>query len=355
MNRFLTFFLVSFFLHIAVGAILLSRAGILGGGKGVKKEVSEVTEFTEKETLESPSSEGDPSEVRSSEPQKKAPRKVKQSKKAKPEKPRKAPSVKPTPKKLPPPVKKAKTSLPEKPLEAESLPPATKEELIKPPEEKKTSVETHKTLSKEKATEEKKESPEIESKSSKTAGQEIIKELKKEIKEDKTQALKIPSEKKTSLESENSKTPSSGGGGEEEPEQKPSFSPTQGGKKGTSKGGVIPALDLGKARKYSQLRQIDGNPIPVYPKEALKKRWEGRVELIYYVNPAGFVEKIQLSKSSGYSLLDNSALRALARYRYYPGQEGWVVHPVEFMLDLEKEALEVAPLGTRSPGGVVIL
>ena len=109
----------------------------------------------------------------------------------------------------------------------------------------------------------------------------------------------------------------------------------------------VPSLNVGSVRNHSQLRQIGGNPMPVYPKEALRKKWEGRAEVLYYVNPAGFVEKIHLKKSSGHSVLDNAALRALARYRYYPGQEGWVRHPVEFVLDFEKEVRETAPLGVR--------
>lgn len=101
------------------------------------------------------------------------------------------------------------------------------------------------------------------------------------------------------------------------------------------------------ARSHTQLKQMAGNPIPSYPKEALKKKWEGRIEVFYYVNPAGFVEKIQLKKSSGHSVLDNAALRALSRYRYQPGQEGWVRHPVEFFLEKGKEVKETVPLGKQ--------
>ena len=118
--------------------------------------------------------------------------------------------------------------------------------------------------------------------------------------------------------------------------------PSPGNKMGSSN---IPALDVGSARRHNQLKQVAGNPLPVYPEEALKKKWEGRAEVFYYVNPAGFVEKVQLKKSSGHRALDNAALRALARYRYHPGQEGWVRHPVEFFLDLDKEIKQTAPLG----------
>jgi len=106
----------------------------------------------------------------------------------------------------------------------------------------------------------------------------------------------------------------------------------------------IPTLDIGAARVHTQLKQVEGNPIPAYPEEALKNRWEGRVEVYYYVNPAGFIEKIHLKNSSGHSVLDNSALRTLARYRYYPGQEGWVRHFVEFFLERDKEIKKTAPL-----------
>ena len=112
----------------------------------------------------------------------------------------------------------------------------------------------------------------------------------------------------------------------------------------SSKAGAT-ASSAKKIRTHKQLKQRKGNKAPPYPKSALKKKWEGRVEIMYYVNPAGFVEKIQLSKSSGHSVLDNSALRALARYRYHPGQEGWVTHPVEFLLEWDKEIKETAPLG----------
>ncbi len=347
MNRFLTFFLVSFVLHIAVGAILLSQTGILGG-KTFNKGISEVTEFPE-EGIEDGNTEF-PSETRSSESQKKefkakkpsqkksAPEKNSSErgtkkpsqKKSKPEKSVKAP-LKPVQKKLSPPVPKEKLDeTSEKPVSAGNI-PATKD-IPKPLEDKKSQAVD------EKATGQKEVHESPESLKSETEDEEIIKELKEEIGEEKTLDVEKPSEKVLpSPVAEDSRVSSSSGGGGKEPEQKTVSS-------------RLP-LDLRKARKYSQLRQMDGNPVPVYPNEALKKRWEGRVELVYYVNQAGFVEKIQLKQSSGYSLLDNSALRALGRYRYYPGQEGWVVHPVEFMLELEKETLEVAPLGTRAPGG----
>jgi len=106
--------------------------------------------------------------------------------------------------------------------------------------------------------------------------------------------------------------------------------------------GVTPAT----ARVFNRLKQLPGNPSPEYPKEALEQSWEGRVEVLYYVNTGGFVEQIQVSHSSGHIILDNAAIKALSRYRYELGQEGWVRHPVEFFLEKDKEIKEIVPLRT---------
>ena len=101
---------------------------------------------------------------------------------------------------------------------------------------------------------------------------------------------------------------------------------------------------LPPAKDYSHLKQKPGNPVPQYPEEALRQKWEGRVDLVYYVNSAGLVEKIHVNRSSGYSVLDNEAIRTLARYYYDPGQAGWVKHPVQFVLNKNVEVKEAAVL-----------
>ena len=75
-----------------------------------------------------------------------------------------------------------------------------------------------------------------------------------------------------------------------------------------------------------------GNPGWFYPQQAQKNNNEGSVFLQYFVDDIGFVDKIKLLKSSGYSLLDNEALRVMARQRYQPGQSGWYRHRVDFKL-----------------------
>ncbi|MDE0152112.1 MAG: TonB family protein [Bdellovibrionales bacterium] len=88
-----------------------------------------------------------------------------------------------------------------------------------------------------------------------------------------------------------------------------------------------------KEVKSSQtLVPAPGNPQWAYPQQARDNKNEGSVFLQYFVDETGFVDKIQLLKSSGYSILDNEALRVMARQRYEPGQAGWYRHKVDFKL-----------------------
>lgn len=85
-------------------------------------------------------------------------------------------------------------------------------------------------------------------------------------------------------------------------------------------------------KSQESLRPAPGNPQPRYPKTAQQKKQQGSVLLLYFVDDAGLVEQIQLLKSSGYSELDNEALRTLSRQEYLPGQSGWYRHRIDFKL-----------------------
>ena len=106
-----------------------------------------------------------------------------------------------------------------------------------------------------------------------------------------------------------------------------------------------PDLSSVKFKDFQDLKQKRGNPRLIYPQEARKKKIQGTVSIIYFISPEGLVDKIQLTKSSGSPLLDNQTLRTLARYEFFPGQEGWVRHTVAFILNGE----EVQVLKLRTP------
>lgn len=80
------------------------------------------------------------------------------------------------------------------------------------------------------------------------------------------------------------------------------------------------------------------NPKPNYPKIAKRHGYEGLVVLNVFVLESGNVGKIEIRKSSGYGVLDNSALDAVRKWIFIPGKKNgsaissWVVVPIRFDL-----------------------
>lgn len=101
---------------------------------------------------------------------------------------------------------------------------------------------------------------------------------------------------------------------------------TAGGELG--KGGATPA----GAVDVTSLRQMAGNKAPLYPLAARRDKRQGEVTLLYRVTREGRVSDMKLENSSGSEDLDAEAMKAIAKYRFVPGQEGWARHPVHFNL-----------------------
>lgn len=80
-------------------------------------------------------------------------------------------------------------------------------------------------------------------------------------------------------------------------------------------------------RSIDQLRQIPGNPKPSYSMEERLNRQQGRVIFQAYVTKAGGLTSFRLLTSTGYKNLDGKTLGALKKWRFYPGQQGWVEIP----------------------------
>jgi protein TonB len=80
------------------------------------------------------------------------------------------------------------------------------------------------------------------------------------------------------------------------------------------------------------------NPKPIYPQEAKEKGYEGEVVLRVEVLINGRVGQIEIKKSSGYALLDHSALTTVKQWRFIPAKKDdiaiplWVNIPVKFQL-----------------------
>jgi periplasmic protein TonB len=81
------------------------------------------------------------------------------------------------------------------------------------------------------------------------------------------------------------------------------------------------------------------NPAPRYPEEARQAKQEGVVVLVARVAPSGTADAVSVKASSGYSLLDDAALKAVQKWKFKPAKVGkmpvasQVEIPVRFQLD----------------------
>ncbi|MES2423625.1 MAG: TonB family protein [Pseudomonadota bacterium] len=81
------------------------------------------------------------------------------------------------------------------------------------------------------------------------------------------------------------------------------------------------------------------NPKPPYPPISKRLGEQGKVEIRVLINVNGTADKAEISKSSGYDRLDQSALSTVLRWRYVPGKRAgvpetmWFKVPVNFVLE----------------------
>lgn len=80
------------------------------------------------------------------------------------------------------------------------------------------------------------------------------------------------------------------------------------------------------------------NPKPNYPGIARSRHWEGLVLLRVYVTPDGRCGSLNLARSSGHDVLDESAMTAVRNWKFIPGKRGdtpiasWATVPIQFTL-----------------------
>lgn len=64
------------------------------------------------------------------------------------------------------------------------------------------------------------------------------------------------------------------------------------------------------------------NPAPVYPTSAQNRGWQGKVLLRVVVSVEGLSETVTVEQSSGYDILDESALAAVKQWQFTPAMQG---------------------------------
>ncbi len=93
--------------------------------------------------------------------------------------------------------------------------------------------------------------------------------------------------------------------------------------------------------KVTQARAFAGylnNPKPNYPGIARSRHWEGLVLLRVYVTINGRCGNLNVARSSGHDVLDESAVAAVRNWKFIPGKRGdtpiasWVTVPIQFNL-----------------------
>jgi len=84
------------------------------------------------------------------------------------------------------------------------------------------------------------------------------------------------------------------------------------------------------------------NAPPAYPRIARRRGYEGIVLLSVKVLGNGYVEEVKIKKSSGHSILDRAALKAVRKWKFEPASRVgapvtmWVDVPVHFVLQESK-------------------
>lgn len=121
---------------------------------------------------------------------------------------------------------------------------------------------------------------------------------------------------------------------------KANFEGQQGGKELTDRDGALIIYSLSNRKPVlpSTAPSFIENPKPHYPMIAIMRKMEGVVLLRVEVLADGIVGKIEVKRSSGYRILDESALRAVKKWRFSPATlEGvsvkvWASIPIRFEL-----------------------
>ncbi|HHE37051.1 MAG TPA: energy transducer TonB [Candidatus Cloacimonetes bacterium] len=91
--------------------------------------------------------------------------------------------------------------------------------------------------------------------------------------------------------------------------------------------------------KYTEPPVIERQFPPEYPEEAKAKGWEGKVLLNVEILDNGQIGMIEIIESSGYPILDESAVKAAKTWKLSPAKNGnetvgvWVEFPIEFKID----------------------
>ncbi|MFI3155050.1 MAG: energy transducer TonB [Methylococcaceae bacterium] len=96
---------------------------------------------------------------------------------------------------------------------------------------------------------------------------------------------------------------------------------------------IEPFIEANISADYSE------NPKPDYPSLAKNRGWQGKVMLKVQVSEEGQSTAVEIERSSGYDILDESAIEAIKQWRFTPAMHGEtpiassVIVPIIFTLE----------------------
>jgi protein TonB len=101
----------------------------------------------------------------------------------------------------------------------------------------------------------------------------------------------------------------------------------------------MPAESNNRITEANYQANYGSNPKPKYPAIAMRRGWEGTVQLSVQVSSEGASEKVTVHHSSGYDALDEAAVEAVEKWRFIPAKRGdtpiasSVIVPINFVLN----------------------
>lgn len=101
---------------------------------------------------------------------------------------------------------------------------------------------------------------------------------------------------------------------------------------------IEPFIEANISADYSE------NPTPDYPSLAKSMGWQGKVMLKVQVSEEGLSAAVEIERSSGYEILDESAVEAIKQWRFTPAKHGEtpiassVIVPIIFTLQDQEQS-----------------
>jgi periplasmic protein TonB len=85
---------------------------------------------------------------------------------------------------------------------------------------------------------------------------------------------------------------------------------------------------------FSYIKELIHNQI-IYPATAKKMGWEGKVIVSFIVSSGGYARDVRISKSSGYEILDENAIKAINNASPFPKPpvEAQIIIPILYRLN----------------------